>query len=59
MVIFGVEVGVVDEVDVVVNYIFCSESGIIGLVSFWRVEGMFIIIVVIIGMFVLICEGRD
>lgn len=58
MAILGVEAGAVDEVDAAANYVSCGESGTIGLASPGGAEGMPIIAMVTIGMFIPTCGGK-
>lgn len=59
MAILGVEAGAVDEVDTAANHVSCGECGTIGLASPGGTEGMPIIAMVTIGMFIPTCEGRE
>lgn len=57
--ILGVEASAVDEVDAAPNHISCSECGTIGLASPRGAEGMPIITMVTIGMFIPTCGGKE
>lgn len=56
--ILGVEAGAVDEVDAAANHVSCGECGTIGLASPRGAEGMPIIAMVTIGMFIPTC-GKE
>lgn len=53
--ILGVEAGAIDEVDTTADHIPCGECGTIGLACPRGAEGMSIIAMVTIGMFVPTC----
>lgn len=57
--ILGVEAGAIDEVDAAADHISCGECGTIGLASPRGAEGMPIVTMVTIGMFVPTCGGRE
>ena len=57
--ILGVEASAVDEVDAAPNHISCRECGTIGLASPRGAEGMPIITMVTIGMFIPTCGGKE
>ena len=59
MAILGVEASAVDEVDTAANHVSCSECGTIGLASPRGAEGMPIITMVTIGMFIPTCGGKE
>lgn len=55
MAILGVEAGAIDEVDTAADHIPCGECGTVGLTRSRGAEGMPIIAMVTIGMFVPTC----
>jgi hypothetical protein len=57
--ILGVEAGAIDEVDTAADHVSCGECGTIGLASPRGAEGMPIIAMVSIGMFVPTCGERE
>lgn len=57
--ILGVEAGAIDEVDATANHISRGKCGTIRLASPRGTEGMSIITMVTIGMFVPTCWGRE
>lgn len=57
--ILGVEAGAIDEVDAAANHISCGECRTIGLASPRGAEGMPIITMVTIGMFIPTCGGKE
>lgn len=57
--ILGVEASAIDEVDAAANHVSCSECGTIGLASPRGAEGMPIITMVTIGMFIPTCGGKE
>lgn len=57
--ILGVEAGAVDEVDTAANHVSCGECGTIGLTSSGGAEGMPIISMVTVGMFIPTCGRRE
>lgn len=57
--ILGVEAGAVDEVDTAANHVSCGECGTIGLTSPRGAEGMPIISMVTVGMFIPTCGRRE